>query len=40
VNRPGARRSFCRESWDNWDMMGLMKQIGMIPHERIVPEGR
>jgi steroid delta-isomerase-like uncharacterized protein len=25
------------EAWDNWDMMGLMKQIGMIPHERIVP---
>lgn len=27
------------ESWDNWDMMGMMKQIGMIPHERIVPTG-
>lgn len=27
------------EAWDNWDMMGLMKQIGMIPHERIVPAG-
>jgi steroid delta-isomerase-like uncharacterized protein len=27
------------ESWDNWDMMWLMKQIGMIPHERIVPAG-
>lgn len=25
------------ESWDNWDMMGLMKQIDMITHERIVP---
>jgi len=25
------------ESWDNWDMMGLMKQIGMTAQERIVP---
>jgi steroid delta-isomerase-like uncharacterized protein len=27
------------EAWDNWDMMGLMKQIGMIAQERIVPAG-
>ena len=28
------------EAWDNWDMMGLMKQIGMIAQERIVPTDR
>jgi steroid delta-isomerase-like uncharacterized protein len=25
------------EAWDNWDMMGLMKQTGMIAQERPVP---
>lgn len=25
------------ESWDNWDMMGLLNQIGATPHDRVVP---
>ena len=36
--------SFCRlrdgkivESWDNWDMMGLMHEIGQTPHAEVVP---
>jgi len=35
--------SFCRvrdgkivESWDNWDMMGLMHEIGQTPHAEVV----
>lgn len=27
------------EAWDNWDMMGMMKQTGMTAHERVVPTG-
>jgi hypothetical protein len=26
------------EAWNNWDMMGLMQQIGQIPQGRVVPE--
>jgi steroid delta-isomerase-like uncharacterized protein len=25
------------ESWDNWDMMGLMNKIGQTPHVDVVP---
>jgi steroid delta-isomerase-like uncharacterized protein len=25
------------EAWDNWDMMGLMNQIGASPREQVVP---
>ena len=25
------------ESWDNWDMMGLMHEIGQTPHAHVVP---
>jgi steroid delta-isomerase-like uncharacterized protein len=25
------------ESWDNWDMMGLMHEIGQTPHAEVVP---
>jgi steroid delta-isomerase-like uncharacterized protein len=25
------------ESWDNWDMMGLMNKIGQTPHADVVP---
>ena len=25
------------EGWDNWDMMGLMNQIGQTPHAEVVP---
>ena len=25
------------ESWDNWDMMGLMHEIGQTPHSTVVP---
>jgi steroid delta-isomerase-like uncharacterized protein len=27
------------ESWDNWDMMGLLSQIGQVSLQRIVPAG-